>query len=285
MEVHGNARDRTEEQPHSETRGWYLYGITRGGMSATDLNRQQALSELLVTAPLELVQEGALAAIVQSVPLSEFEAEALEARGDDAAWLEALVSGHNEVITRVHERQAVLPARFGSLYPDTAAVRGALADARDELAAQLDRLEGHDEWAVHVYADPELSERVAADARIQSLEEEIATARPGRAYFLKRKLEEERAAASRQAVMHLAQTAYEQLAQFADTGQVSPPVRTATRAGGLTEILRAAFLVARAELDAFRAELLTLESRHGVQTELTGPWPPYSFVTLPENGQ
>ena len=155
----------------------------------------------------------------------------------------------------------------------------------EALLAQLERVEGCDEWAVHVYANhPAIAQRVTAEhPTIRQLQHELATAHPGRAYFLQRELDEERAAATDQALRELAQAAYDRLARWAEAGQVTLPARSTPAAHGEIEILRAAFLVPRANADTFLAEVRScVESRDGVHCEYSGPWAPYSFAVPTE---
>ncbi len=114
---------------------------------------------------------------------------------------------------------------------------------------------------------------------MQQLQQELAAARPGRAYFLQRKLADELVAVTEQALNDLAQAGYDRLARCAVAGQVSPPARSAGDANGEIEILRAAFLVRRPSLDTFLAEVRSFaESQKGLRCESSGPWPPYSFA-------
>jgi deferrochelatase/peroxidase EfeB len=142
-------------------------------------------------------------------------------------------------------------------------------------------VEGCDEWAVHVYAHrPTIERRVIAEQpRLQQLQQEVAAGHPGHAYFLQHELDEERAAAIDQALRELAQAAYERLARWAVDSRVAPPARSTPTAHGEVEILRAAFLVRRANAETFLAEVRScLEGRDGMRCEYSGPWAPYSFA-------
>jgi len=260
-------------------RGWYLYGITRRGAVDTirpergDVDRSEAEAAIDPGGdedegePLQVLHCGALAAIVRRVPLARFSEEALRAHGDDTAWIAEMARRHNQVIAAIHQEQAILPAKFGSVYARAEDVQAAVAGAHDALLAQLERVEGCYEWAVHVYADRAAIEQrvVAAHPTIQALQQEIAAASPGRAYLLQRKLGEERAATTDQALREMAQAHYEHLARGAVAGQLTQPTRSAPAAHGEIEVLRAAFLVQRASADTFLAELRScVESREGV---------------------
>jgi hypothetical protein len=231
--------------------------------------------------PVQVLDCGALAAIVRRVPPAQFSEDALRARHDDTAWFAAMAHRHNQVIAALHQQQAILPAKFGSIYARAEDVQMAVAEAQEALLAQLERVEGCDEWAVHVYADrPAVAQRVAAaHPTIPQLQHDLAVAPPGRAYFLQRELDEERAAATDQALRELAQAAYERLARGAVADRVTPPARSTPEARGESEVLRAAFLVRRAHADTFLAELRScVAGRDGVRCDYSGPWAPYSFV-------
>lgn len=257
--------------------GWYLYGITKVGL-ALDMQEHEG-------DPVQLLTFGDLAAVVRPASLAEFDSEAVRERLHDEAWLETMVRSHHEVIAAIHREQAILPAKFGSVYGRAEDLKEALEQTHDALVAQLKRLEGCDEWAVHVYADrPTIERRVDAEhPTIQRLHRELASARPGRAYFLQRKLTDEIAVATEQALSDLAQAGYDHLVRCAVAGQVSPPARPADDSNGEIEILRAAFLLQRESRDTFLAELGSFaESQPGLRCEYSGPWPPYSFAGLTE---
>jgi Gas vesicle synthesis protein GvpL/GvpF len=277
--------------PAADAWGWYLYGLTRRGALATTQpergNGARGTAALALDLgrdegePVQVLDCGALAAIVRRVPLAHFSEDALRARHDDTAWFAEMAHRHNQVIAAIHQQQTILPAKFGSVYARAEDVQTAVAEAQEALLAQLERVEGCDEWAVHVYANhPAIAQRVTAEhPTIRQLQQELATAHPGRAYFLQRELDEEHAAATEQALRALAQAAYEHLARWAVASQVTPPARATPAAHGEIEILRAAFLVPRANADTFLAEVRScVEGRDGVRCDYSGPWAPYSFA-------
>jgi hypothetical protein len=116
---------------------------------------------------------------------------------------------------------------------------------------------------------------------VRRLREELASATPGRAYFLRRKLDEERAAASDGELDHLIDHAYGHLMTHAIAGQISARISGTRLAqqSGETGVMRAAFLVRRENTDAFLASVQALaESQPGLRCEYSGPWPAYSFA-------
>lgn len=276
-------------------RGWYLYGIARRGSlaavlaDAPDESPYTALPDAVPggIAPLQLLEDSGLVAVVSSVLLSDFSPAVIEERLRSVGELEAMVRSHHHVIEAVHARQAILPAKFGTVYTHAEDIVAALRSARDTLLRQLDGLEGCDEWAVHLYADQAVvrDSISATDPAIQRLREECARARPGRAYFLARQLQDELEAATRNALTTLAQRSFDRLRGVAVAGQVSAAAPGGDPAGEV-EILRAAFLVARGDAEPFETELYSFGSgSEGLRAECTGPWPPYSFAAYDEKAE
>jgi hypothetical protein len=276
-------------EPTAE-RGWYLYGITRRGPLAAVL--AEADAEVSVGAglpaapgnaePLQLLECSGLAAVVRPVLLADFSLAVLQKRLQSPSELEAMVRSHNRVIEAIHAGQAILPAKFGVVYSHGRDILSALRCACDTLLPQLHRLEGCDEWALHLYADRAVvQESIAArNPTIGRRREECAAARPGRAYFLERQLRDELEAATQQALVMLAQSAFDRLAATAVAGQVSP-VASAADAAGEVEILRAAFMVARDGAERFEEQVRSVaDASEGLRCECSGPWPPYSFAVL-----
>jgi hypothetical protein len=262
-------------EPYRAECGWYLYGIVLDpGSEALDTGISGA------DAP-RLIRHGELAVIAAPVPLAEYGAEALRPRLRDPVWLEAAVRRHHEVVERIHSARVILPAKFGSIYASVDDVLHALECCEEELGERLTALADCDEWSVHLYATPHQAlERMAArDGPLDRLEQEIAIASPGRAYFLRRKVDEARAQETERALTELAETAHERLAAHAAASEIAASERRSTPpADEEIEVLRAAYLVQRSRSPAFLAELEDVAV--GIRDEWTGPWPPYSFAAL-----
>jgi hypothetical protein len=67
---------------------------------------------------------------------------------DDESRLERLVRTHNDLLLGALEDGAVVPFRFGTTFPDRAALEDWLERHRDALASELERLRGTAEWSV-----------------------------------------------------------------------------------------------------------------------------------------
>ena len=272
-----------QSAPADEDWAWYLYGITRAEQGTGERVSIGASMSAEDSEHTEAIPSGDLLAIVRRVPVAEFSAEALHAQAEDPTWIEAIARRHNAVIEAVHRTRAILPAKFGCVYASSEDVQMALQAEHDALLARLDRIDGCDEWGVRLYGDV-ATIRQRADAEqeaVQRLRRELASASPGRAYFLQRKLEDELASAAGHLLDDLVGQAYEHFARQARAGQVSRQLSGTqiNQDADSTEIVRAAFLVPRELADAFIEDVRQFsESQSGLWCEYSGPWPPYSFA-------
>jgi hypothetical protein len=199
----------------------------------------------LAQAPLEGIPAGRVLAVVSRHSHAPGE-PAL-----DALW------AHERVIERLMADRAVLPMRFGTKFPDEAALRAAVESREEAVLAALE----------HVRGRLELGVRVMRPAGSDG-DEPAPPPRDGREYLLTRLAGARRAEAA-------AAELHDPLAALAVSAR-----RRSTQAPD--EVLRAAYLVDRAQVAHFRATVERLQRDHeDVALLLTGPWPPFSFAELP----
>lgn len=208
-------------------------------------------------APLELVVTDGIAAVVGHVPEERYGAEALERATASVQTLAPYAAAHQDVVQFVFEQaRAVVPFAFGSVHRTEADVRRSLEARREELVLLLRRFDGMQEWALR--ATPRARARVKAAS--------------GTAYL------ENRRAELRGEVDEGAATAIRRLDADLGGGTVA---RRVLDEGTGELLLRVAYLVPAADAARLRRIVIaagpSLEG-HGVAVELSGPWPPYSFV-------
>lgn len=164
---------------------------------------------------------------------------------------EPAVLAHARVVEALAaSNDAVLPARFGGVHTDAAALRAALADRRQELAAALARVRGCVELGVRALA-PSAEPKAASSG----------------AAYMQARLEQ------RRETERLADELHAPLAVRA---------REATCTVGATQrlLLSGAYLVPKDEVSAFTQLVEKLQDQHpDLGIVCTGPWPPYSFAT------
>lgn len=274
-----------------EETGLYLYAIVRLDGDANPASiTSELVGELLaatgdsnLASSLQIHSHDGVAAAVAPVRIADFTEEAIRSQLADPAWLHEVVRRHHLVVQSLHQRFAVLPAKFGSVYATDDALREALAETRSDLVAQLERVTGCAEWAVHVYAEPDSLDELALseDPALNELRAELEAAAPGRAYLLQRKIKEQRTEARRNLETKLAREVVANLRDHAAAYSVDAVGQASQTENVEIEVVRAAFLVHHDSTDAFLATTETIENQHEFwRLECTGPWPPYSFASF-----
>jgi hypothetical protein len=116
--------------------------------------------------------------------------------------------------------------------------------------------------------------------RLQSLGERAASAPPGQAYLIRKKIEAMRADEARAEIKRITAEIERELSGASDgAARLRVMKDEADECGEVAA--RLAFLVARARFKEFRAVAEALADRHaaaGFKLELTGPWPAYNFA-------
>jgi hypothetical protein len=254
-------------------KGYYVYAIGRAGHPLPE--DAEAIDG---TAHVEAIDDGTLCAFATPVELEDYSQEVIDARARDVEWLGAIGYRHQAVMASLLRGGTIIPLRAFTLFGSDAAVRARLRTDAAAFAKIMERVDGKQEWTLRVEFEPQrwseaLVGRVGA---LRELNEQIAAAPSGKAFLLRKKLDEERKKASREAegevVGEIESAVLEQLACEAVAES-----RT-QRAGAFPQISVLLPRDEEARLQELRDTLETRYAGEGVSVVLTGPWPPYSFA-------
>jgi hypothetical protein len=219
-----------------------------------------------------------VSAVYTCVNPHEFSQEAIDSRAGDLEWLGAIGYRHQDVVADLMKRTAIVPLRAFTLFSSEEALRSYLHEHADTLNRLLERLDGKQEWTLQVEFEPSrwsesLASRVGS---LRTLQSEIDSAAPGKAFLLRKKLEDEKKRSSKEAeqqvVAEIEQLVLEKLRSetLAETRE--------RRDGAFPQIN---VLINRDEEAALQELQMMLAERYaaeGVTLGLTGPWPPYTFA-------
>jgi hypothetical protein len=226
---------------------------------------------------------GQLTALVSDVDLAEYGDAALRRNLEDLDWLEEVARAHHRVIEAAATAFPLLPTRLATVYRSDAAMSAELAARDPELRVALRRVGGRTELGVKAYALP----GPASPRRAGAASEHPDVPRPqgaGLAYLQRRRVELTAARETRDAATVSARALHGSLSARAALSRLHPP--QAPQLSGVREpmLLNAAYLVDKERASDFaRAVGVTARVHPQLRVELTGPWPPYSFVNLPDN--
>ena len=245
----------------------YLYAVACG----PDRPVPEGLTGVSGT-PVLTVEHAGLTAIVSSVPLAEYGADALRDKLDDLVWLERTARAHHAVVVAVAQVAATAPVRLTTIFHDCRQVAGLLDDRGGQIRQALARVAGHAEWGVKVYGD---------SRRLSPEPEPITAGSPGTAYLRQRNRQWHGAEqAARQLAAHTGRI-HDTLAARATAVHTHRPQDPRLSGHSGIMLSNTAYLVADRECAGFTAAAEQLGAAvTGVEVEVAGPWPAYSFATL-----
>jgi hypothetical protein len=231
---------------------------------------------------VDLVRDGDLVAVVSAVPLSEYSDDRLREHLNDIDWVERVARAHERVLDQTLERATILPLRLCTLYRDRDGVRRMLREQKPTLLEELSELEGHREWGAKVFVDQErLAD--ALEAAPGGEAPEPGEHRSAGVEYMAR-LGRDRQASER--LQEIGDSVVEEihaaLEAIADKARTNPLQRPELHGRAEQMLLNGAYLVSRQreqELAQTADSLRERWSASGFELELTGPWPPYNFVS------
>lgn len=252
----------------AKNREWYyLFGIVKNGKPS---------SQGLATDKLR--------AVYDLVDASDFCEEALAANLRNMEWVQQHAANHQHTLTLVSQEQTVIPLKFGAVFRSKASVLKMLRDREEEFECFLDRFHNTSEWGVKLYCEEaQLSQWLCAHSQpLITLDRKIQSATPGGAFLLKKKKEVLLKEALKEMINQERKRLFEVLRDMSAHSKVlKETTRELTRRNG-SNVFNMALLISeetqRKLADFQEAAKVHLRAK-GMHLELSGPWPPYSFVT------
>ena len=252
----------------AETTAVYLYGVSldanpdaKGG--AKSRRGELASAGVDGVHAVEAVRCGEFLCWVSPVDQTAFSQE-LEKNMENLEWLAVHGIRHQQVVGEIAQNETIVPARFGTLFSSQAALLKDVEARKAALKKVFSRIADSDEWGVKVLVGEDRPAQQASTAAASS----------GREY-LQQKAARIKKMPERDdfELEHLASALEKVATDSAPAGKVS---------GAQPGLLwQATFLVARSRRRQWERVLADFvkqwEGKRRI--EVTGPWPPYSFVS------
>jgi hypothetical protein len=224
--------------------------------------------------PIRAVTSTGLTAVVGTVGLDQFGEDGLRRNLEDLDWLAATARAHDAVISAIARFGPVVPMRMATVYLDDERVSELLEARHDDFIAALRHVTARAELGVKAYADPETLAK-QQDSAGGGAGEKMS----GTAYLMRRR----RALAAndeafRVAAKH-ADRIHARLLSHAVDGKRKPASDRSLSGRSDWTVLNGTYLVDTEGIDGFRALVASVaRDSPGIELEVTGPWPPYSFA-------
>lgn len=216
--------------------------------------------------PVRTVTEADLSAVVGSVDAAAFGENSLASLLADPASIETIGRAHNDVVAGVASDAPVVPLRLATIYPDDMTIRALLAERHTELAVLLQSFRGTQEWGVKVHMEP------GADSNAHDGDD------PGAA-----PLSEQDGLPVRGPRWQQAETCAEEIDRALSGIAVATRRHPAPYPPEGWMVLNGVYLLDTERADEFGGVVRKLTDEHaGLRVDITGPWPPYSFVDRQE---
>ena len=271
--------------------GFYAYAVVRlrDGEAGGALPSEGIIPDVAV----EALSYQDVLVVYSTVPLSIFGQAELEQYLQEPNWVRERVIAHQTVLTSLLRDYTVLPFKFCTIYLNRDGILTTLNDNYAGFDRTLRDLQGATEWGVKVYCNLGVFAKQVEETSeaLRSQREALGRAKPGTAYFLRKKLDQAALREAETVITYRVQEIHTQLMQKARRALLNK-AQTASEHGHADEMfMNAAYLVADAGWPAFRTtldDMLPTLQKQGITLELTGPWPPYNFAvdsaTVKENG-
>ena len=202
--------------------------------------------------------------LVSTVSAPDYDESGLATRVSDAEWLAQCGVAHHDVIARAARMHAVAPFRLLTLFRSEARAVEEATRLKTRIGRALTRVNDRREWVVRVAA-------VSSKAKSQR-----TRATSGTTYLMSRASEPRAGAVATPGARRAARELVAELKTCADQVVVRPSEAAHVLYDG-------ALLVSRKREGDLGGVIRQWEPRLaplGCRVSLTGPWPPYSFVSL-----
>jgi hypothetical protein len=226
------------------------------------------------TGGLRLLQAASdLWLVATDAPLQHYGGAPIERGLRDLDWVALRGAAHARVVEHFARRRTTLPMKLFTLFTEDARALADVGAGVPRIRRVLDRVAGRQEWGVRVRLDAQLARRTLRRRPSSGAD----GAQAGTRFLMRKKHERDAAQALLREGRAAVEDAFEALSELADASRRRPGAELE----GTRLLLDAALLVPTERGGAFKRTIRRLASAlraRGYRLELTGPWPPYTFV-------
>jgi hypothetical protein len=277
--------EESDEPGEVPERLWYVYGI-----QPADADPPTAATGI-VGAAVDCVETEGLRALVSRVRSADFGQPELIDKLDDLEWVGDNAQAHEAVLGAALTAGPVLPLRFATVFGDRDAVVDVMRRHAGDLHAEIERINGLREWGAKVLVDLDACDRWIT-ARTPGLggasREHGAGHGDGRAYLARRQAQRGTRDERHRLLLEISSEIHALLSELAVESTTDPPQQRQLSGHEGEMILNGAYLLDDDGGERFLAAARDLTERHadkGMAVQVTGPWPPHHFISLPPLGE
>jgi hypothetical protein len=201
----------------------------------------------------------------------------------DQSGTEALLQAHEDIVHTLMKEATVVPFKFGTILKDEKAALKMLQDDEEKFKQLLSKFTGRVEWGLKIYADTQefIKHIVQIEPTFKNLEERREKLSRGAAYLIGRKMEEEVKETAIARLAEVTEVLFQELGKDAYEARLNKTLPQKLTGKKKEMILNAVYLIEREQEARFCEQAKRLLEKYetmGLDLEVCGPWPPYSFT-------
>ena len=222
---------------------------------------------------------------VKNVSENEFSEDNIKKNLSNEAWLDKQVRDHISVIGKIMETETVLPFNFGTIYKSEESLKQFVDKYHVDFFKTLKYLENKEEWSVKIYCDKiKIIENISILSKnISDIESQIISSSPGKSYILGKKKNEIIAKEINDIYNSCSRQIFTKLKTVGEEYRLNTLLSNDVSGRDEDMIVNATFLIKNENIENLEniSDQLIIEYKNiGLILELTGPWPPYTFIKL-----
>ena len=265
----------------TSTYGLYAYGLvdkSPGRFEIVGIDRKHSVYP---------VQGRDMCVMVSDIDIDQFQNQVKtlfsELTTDARSATEALLQAHEDVVDALRKDTTIVPFQFGTILRDETAASKMLLDDQEHFRELLLKFTGRAEYGLKVYAATQafIQHTTQTDPRFKPMEEQRARLSRGAAYLFGKRAEEELKETAAARLAEITGVVFQELAKDAFEAKLNKTLPQQLTAHKKEMILNAAYLVERERTAHFLSQGQRLRAQYasmGLDLEVSGPWPPYSFT-------
>jgi len=196
---------------------------------------------------------------------------------------EEILQAHEDVVDILMKSTTVVPFQFGTILKDEQAALKMLQEYEEKFKNLLSKFVGRAEWGMKVYANQQefIRYMVQIEPEFKHLEEKREGLSKGAAYLLGKKMEEELKENALTRLVEVSEVIFHKLGKAAYEGKLNKTMPQKLTGKKKEMILNTVYLVEREKAATFCRKGKRLMEHYkvmGLELEVSGPWPPYSFT-------
>ncbi|MEI6456065.1 MAG: GvpL/GvpF family gas vesicle protein [bacterium] len=230
---------------------------------------------------------GTLYAIAKDVSSDEFSEENLIKNFGDLEWVEKHVREHISTISRIMAHHTVIPFKFGTIFNSEENLGKFISEYSDSLHENIIHVTGKEEWSVKIYSNREVLTKMinGFSMELLNMEQEMEKSTPGKAFILKRRRAELMDKEIERVIRNCGQTCFDGLARHSEETRINNLLPREVTEHPDDMILNAVFFIKKQHVEEFLKSVGEGREKYGsggFSLEVTGPWPPFNFISIKE---